>query len=58
MQHTERTTKQTSERLATPVREIMLTDPGVTHRLVAPTAGAQPHGAVAALDLVDLVTHV
>jgi len=30
--------------------------PGVTHLLVAPSGGA-PHGVVAAIDLVDLVTH-
>ena|SRR5215211_75321 len=35
-----------------------LADPGVTHLLVARTAGDQPHGVVAALDLVDLLTHV
>ena len=30
--------------------------PGVTHLLVAPAGGGPPHGVVAALDLVDLVT--
>lgn len=31
--------------------------PGVSHLLVAPAGGSAPHGVVAAIDLVDLVTH-
>jgi len=34
-----------------------LATPGVTHLLVAPVAGGTPHGVVAPIDLVDLVTH-
>lgn len=34
-----------------------LAAPGVTHLLVAPVAGGAPHGVVAPIDLVDLVTH-
>jgi hypothetical protein len=30
---------------------------GVTHLLVAPVAGGAPHGVVAPIDLVDLLTH-
>jgi CBS domain-containing protein len=34
-----------------------LAAPGVTHLLVAPVAGGAPHGVVAPIDLVDLVSH-
>ena len=34
-----------------------LAAPGVTHLLVAPIAGGAPHGVVAPIDVVDLVTH-
>jgi CBS domain-containing protein len=33
-----------------------LAAPGVSHLLVSPVAGGTPHGVVAPLDLVDLVT--
>jgi CBS domain-containing protein len=34
-----------------------LAAPGVTHLLVSPIAGQTPHGVIAALDLVGLLTH-
>lgn len=34
-----------------------LAAPGVTHLLVSRIAGGAPHGVIAALDLVDLLTH-
>ena len=34
-----------------------LVKPGVTHLLVRPAADGAPQGVIAAMDLVDLVTH-